>query len=95
MKKLLPVILGFAIFTGCSSAKGIVSAIDQGRDGYTATINTNRQNTVEIVISRVDMGIRYAKVKVGDKIKAFGQKTKFDSVTSIHATFVFVKTAHK
>lgn len=65
---------------------GTVKSIEQGKDGYNAVIVDKDGNEYETTISRNDMGIRYKKLDIGDKIKIFGDSSQYGNRIDIHVT---------
>ena len=71
---------------GNYSAKGTVKRIEIGKDGYTAILVTENGDSVSATISMVNMGMRYKDVKVGDKVKVYGDSMYLGGMISITAT---------
>jgi uncharacterized protein YdbL (DUF1318 family) len=66
-------------------AKGTVSAIERGKDGYTAILTTKKGPQVNAVVSRVNMvnTQEYQQLAVGDKVTVYGDSTRLGEVISV------------
>lgn len=62
------------------SAEGIVTDINQGKDGYTAKIETadNRIYYVTVSHSNLNDPAQYRSVKIGDKLSVSGEYWKLE-----------------
>jgi len=70
---------------GSFSAAGVVESIEQGKDGYTAYINSGGKK-IAAVISRVNMGENYVKLEVGETAKVYGEKIDLGDHISVKVT---------
>ena len=70
------------------SAKGKVTEIKRGRDGYTAEIKTDNGKTYSAVVSSVNLAGsgQYKEVKVGDVIEVEGEDVFGDGGSMIKVT---------
>ncbi|MES2734173.1 MAG: hypothetical protein V4714_20670 [Bacteroidota bacterium] len=78
----------FSLLSACSnggkySAQGIVQAIENGKDGYTAVLKGDDGKDFDAVISRVKMEKEYKILKVGDTVELFGDTIHLDNKVRI------------
>lgn len=57
-----------------------VMEIQQGKDGYTATLKDNRENLYSCTISIPNLGENYVRLHIGDKVKIAGEYVKGDPI---------------
>lgn len=63
------------------SARGKVTKIQRGKDGYTAEIDAGDGKTYSAVISSVELAAKYREVKIGDAIAVEGEDVFGDGKT--------------
>ena len=82
MKNILIVLLAVVTFTSCSSVKNdnaseypilTVVKIQNGKDGYTATLEDSKKGLYECTISIPNLGDNYVRLEVGDKARIEGE----------------------
>jgi len=73
---------------------GTVTAVTNGKDGYTATVLNNKDSIVyDVVISRISLKEAYKPVKAGDKILAIGEQYKVGERNTVKASSLKVKAS--
>lgn len=73
---------------------GTVTAVTNGKDGYTATVLNSRDNVVyDVVISRVDLKEQYKPASVGDRVLVLGEHYKVGERATVKATSLKIKAA--
>jgi hypothetical protein len=65
--------------------------IEQGKDGYNAVIEDNDGKLYHATMSRIDIGMRYKKFIIGDKVKIYGDSSQYGDEISIHVTKIIVE----
>jgi hypothetical protein len=85
---VLLIIHGACTSPGTYSVKGTVSAIQRGKDGYTATLTNKGGHQFEAVISRVNMAntAEYQELEVGDQVTVTGDTTRLGDRINIKVT---------
>jgi hypothetical protein len=70
---------------GNFSATGTVAALERGKDGYTALLQTDKGGQYQAVISRVNLadGQQYRELTVGDKVTVYGDSMQIGEAISI------------
>lgn len=82
---LLFILMVFVVSCACMKDKNTVSgkveSIESGKDGYTAKINTNKNEIYFATISIVNVGgpEKYKKLKEGDEVSLKGEIWKTDT----------------
>ena len=82
---LLFVLMTFVISCACMKDKNTVSgkveSIESGKDGYTAKINTNKNEIYFATISIVNVGgpQNYKQLKIGEEVTLKGEIWKTDT----------------
>jgi len=71
---------------GNYSIKGWVKSIEWGKDGYNAVIENKEGRQINASISRINMGMRYKKIEVGELVTVYGDSMHFGNEISITAT---------
>lgn len=72
---------------------GLIKGIENGKDGYTATLVTADGKTYQVVISRINLQIsnsKYERYALGDRIWVRGESWK-DAENQIHIKAVACK----
>jgi hypothetical protein len=75
MRFVIAVFTVVSMLTSCGAGytfEGKVIRIDAGKDGYTAIIVTSAGDTMNALMSRVNMEGNYIKVKTGEMIQVEG-----------------------
>ena len=88
-KKIYIAVILFFLWScneGNYSFKGSVKNIEWGKDGYTAIIVNKEGKEISATVSRVDMGIRYKEISVGDVVTVYGDSSNNGNKISVHAT---------
>ena len=77
------------ILSGCNNstffAEGTVVSIENGKDGYSAIIKSKEGKDIHFTASRVDMGATYTRVKMGDKVRVYGDSSNYSGQAHVHA----------
>ena len=70
---------------GNFSAKGTVAALEQGKDGYTAMLKTDKGQQYHAVISRVNLADskQYQQLAIGEKVTVYGDSMRLGGTLSI------------
>ena len=68
------------------SVTGTIKRIEIGKDGYTAILVTERGDSISATISKVNMGLQYKDLEVGDKVKVYGDSMILGGMISVTAT---------
>lgn len=67
------------------TVEGKVTAINNGKDGYTATLETTNKESYAVTISHANLKdhLQYKTVKIGDMLKVTGDYWKLEDVNQI------------
>ncbi|WP_456313616.1 hypothetical protein [Pseudomonas shirazensis] len=95
---LLAILMAFVVSCACMKDKNTVSgkveSIENGKDGYTAKINTTKNEVYFAVVSIVNVGgpENYKRFKEGDEVSVKGEIWKTENENHIKVTqIVLVK----
>jgi hypothetical protein len=89
---LLAILMAFVISCACMKDKntvtGKVESIENGKDGYTAKINTDKNEVYFATVSIVNVGgpENYKRFKEGDEVSVKGEIWKAENENHIKVT---------
>jgi len=89
---LLAILMAFVVSCACMKDKNTVSgkveSIENGKDGYTAKINTTKNEVYFAVVSIVNVGgpENYKRFKEGDEVSVKGEIWKTENENHIKVT---------
>jgi hypothetical protein len=75
MKKLLLIPAFLSILGSCAVPgiyKGTVRSIENGKDGYTASLENRKGEKFDAILSISKMGAGYRKLNIGEQVKLEG-----------------------
>ena len=69
---LVALMIAVASCAKSDSFTGVIQGIENGKDGYTATLKDNKGETFEAIFSIPNMGTNYKRWEVGDELSIKG-----------------------
>lgn len=69
---LVAMMIAMASCTKSDSFTGVIQGIENGKDGYTATLKDSKGETFEAIFSIPNMGTNFKRWEVGDELSIKG-----------------------
>ena len=82
---LMALMMAVASCTKSDSFTGVIQSIENGKDGYTATLKDSKGESFEAIFSIPNMGTNFKRWEVGDELSIKGDTIHINSTYRVIA----------